>query len=145
MKFYHGIDPMGRKTTTAVIINSRDHARDIVAKKLGISKRAAAMSQLNHQFGVDDITESVLNLSSLDINDTYKGTVRCAEDDTYDASQGAKIACEKAYDHMKTASDKAIKRWQKKMLLKIESTNPETFRELLNEMCKNTTDNVEDN
>lgn len=136
MRFFYGIDKDGRKTTTAVIVNASDYAQKIVAKKLGISKDAFERSSLNHQFGLDDSLESTLNISSLEINPTYRATVKCYPDDEYSSDKGAQIAANKAYDHMKQAANKAIKRWQKKMLLKIIGANPDTFEEALSEIRK---------
>lgn len=103
----------GKLTTTVVLSGNSDDAINYVIKRLGIS----------------DENLNLLRLDKLEMQDSYKGTVKCKPDDTFDTAKGIELATKKAMKNRDNAFRKAIIRWQLAMLNKIKSISPDTFNE----------------
>ena len=109
-----------KKTTTAVIKDSAYDAVNHIEKKLGLIADGDLLEP-----EVAAVFEP--SLSKAIMNNTYTGTVRCDERDTYDEAVGEDEAVKKAMANHKNGFTKAIVRWQAAAIKRIIEVSPETF------------------
>ncbi len=113
-----------KKTTTAVIKDSAYDAVNHIEKKLGLSVDGELL-----ELEVAEVFEPSLRKAVM--NNTYTGTVKCDERDTYDENVGEDEAVKKAMANHKNGFTKAIVRWQAAAIKRIIEVSPETFDEAL--------------
>ena len=113
-----------KKTTTAVIKDSAYDAVNHIEKKLGLIADGDLMEP-----EVAEVFEP--SLSKAIMNNTYTGTVKCDERDTYDEAVGEDEAVKKAMANHKNGFTKAIVRWQAAAIKRIIEVSPETFDDAL--------------
>lgn len=113
-----------KKTTTAVIKDSAYDAVNHIEKKLGLIADGDLLEP-----EVAAVFEP--SLSKAIMNNTYTGTVRCDERDTYDEAVGEDEAVKKAMANHKNGFTKAIVRWQAAAIKRIIEVSPETFDDAL--------------
>ena len=113
-----------KKTTTAVIKDSAYDAVNYIEKKLGLIADGDLLEP-----EVAAVFEP--SLSKAIMNNTYTGTVRCDERDTYDEAVGEDEAVKKAMANHKNGFTKAIVRWQAAAIKRIIEVSPETFDDAL--------------
>lgn len=92
-----------------------------VAKQLGISKREFEEYMFSKGLGVDTEYDNSLCMNKLFIADVHKGIVKCHEDDTFDIEVGKKEAAKKVARNIEKAKEKALARWKKAMVNKVNN------------------------
>lgn len=116
------------KKTTAVLSNAQANAVTHVARRMISTQAGGRITSYDGWF---------IPMSDLLImNDTYKGTVTCHEEDTYDEQVGKTEATKKAMDNHNKAFKRAIKRWQTGIMKMARDISPETFDEALKDLSK---------
>lgn len=115
-----------KKATTAVIKGSETDAIMSISKKLGLCPCMIAYEPGNE----------ILCLDKAVMKNSYSGTVKCDERDTFDEAVGVDQAVKKAMDNHKRGFTKAIIRWQAAMIKKVMEVSPETFNDALKKVHK---------
>jgi protein-arginine kinase len=137
-----------KEATTALIKNSSADAQRLILKRLGLTENMKYVDLLDLDEGIDDLSqldlfnhlgvsfEDAIELKKALMPKTISATVRCHNGDTYDEKTGRDMANEKVISNFNKSLKKAVARWQRAMLNKIRSVDPETFNSVLEEFKK---------
>ena len=120
LRIFRNID---EKTTTALVDDAKIDALNHILK---CYKNALHNS-------VNDVYLSCVNEEDIpfseyaNMNNVYRGIVKCDTRDTYSEEVGESEAVKKAMANHNKAFNKALLRWQTKMLKFVRDINPSTF------------------